>query len=513
VSGERAIALVGFMAAGKTRAARAIAGELGEPFVDTDRMIADRLGEPIADFFHREGEARFREIEEATVLEALGQGGVVALGGGAVGSERVREALATTVPVWCRVREEVAWKRAEGSGRPLASDRERFSALFAERAPIYERLARLVLPGDGDQTPSQAAGWIARLRGNDALRIAWARTASAEYPVVVGAGAGAMIGDAGAPRVGRRLFAVVDPRALEGTAELPPGCAERIEVPGGESSKTLAEAGRVLGELARAGARRDDAVVAVGGGVVGDLAGFCAAVYQRGIPVIQVPTTLVGQVDAAIGGKTAVDLPEAKNYVGAYHQPAAVLSDPATLASLPPEEIAAGFAEVVKTALIAGGDLWERVRRLSGPRPDQLETVIFDCALTKLDVVAADERDSGRRAVLNLGHTVGHAIETATGYRRYRHGEAVALGLLAALRLSGTDELRAEVAELLSGAGLPTELDRAIDPGEVAAATARDKKATAAGLGFVLVRGPGEVEHGVAVAPADLLAAVEDLRR
>jgi shikimate kinase/3-dehydroquinate synthase len=511
VSGARPIAVVGFMAAGKTRAARAIAAELDEPVLDTDLIIAERIGEPIADFFAREGEGRFREIEEATVLEALGRGGVVALGGGAVGSERVREALGSAVTVWCRVREEVAWTRAKESGRPLATDREEFAALFAERAPVYERLARVILPRGGDRTPSRAARWIAGLRTNDALRIAWAATGSGEYPVVVGAGAGKLIGEAGAPRVGRRLVAIFDPEAVEGGAELPPGCSARIEVRGGEASKTLAEAARVLGELARAGVRRDDAVIALGGGVVGDLAGFCAAVYQRGVPIVQIPTTLVAQVDSAIGGKTGVDLPEAKNYVGAYHQPAAVLSDPAALSSLPPEELAAGFAEVVKTALIAGGELWERVRRLSGPGADHLEDVIFDCARTKIEIVAADERDAGRRAVLNLGHTIGHAIETATGYERYRHGEAVALGLLAALRLSGADELRAEVEALLSGAGLPTELDPAIDTAEIVAATSRDKKATAAGLGFVLVRAPGEVEHGFAVAPADLEAAVEDL--
>lgn len=499
------------MAAGKTRAARAIAAELGEPVLDTDLMIADRLGEPIPDFFRREGEARFREVEEAAVLEALGRGGVVALGGGAVGSERIREALGSAVPVWCRVREDVAWARAKDSDRPLATDRGQFAALFAEREPIYERLARVVLPRGGDQTPSRAASWIAPLRTNDDLRIAWAATGSGEYPVVVGTRAGALIGGPGAPRVGRRLFAVVDPRALGGAAELPPGCTGRIEVPGGETSKTLAEADRVLGELAGSGVRRDDAVVALGGGVIGDLAGFCAAVYQRGIPIVQIPTTLVAQVDSAIGGKTGVDLPEGKNYVGAYHQPAAVLSDPAALASLPPEELAAGFAEVVKTALIAGGDLWERVRSLPPAGTDQLDSVIFDCARTKIEIVAADERDGGRRAVLNLGHTVGHAIETVTAYGRYRHGEAVALGLLAALRLSGANELRAEVAALLSAAGLPTELDPSVDAAEVAAATAGDKKATAAGLGFVLVRAPGEVEHGVAVAPADLLAAVEDL--
>jgi shikimate kinase/3-dehydroquinate synthase len=309
------------------------------------------------------------------------------------------------------------------------------------------------------------------------------------------------------------MFAIADPKAIGGAAELPPGCERTLEAAGGEQEKTLSVAERVLAELAEAGVRRDDAIVAVGGGVVGDLAGFCAAVYQRGVPVVQVPTTLVAQVDSAIGGKTGVDLPMAKNYVGAFHQPSAVLSDPAALASLPAAELAAGWAEVVKTALIAGGSLWERVREMSGPGGDALEPVIFDCALTKLSVVAEDERDSGRRAVLNLGHTVGHAIETVTGYSRYRHGETVGLGLLAALRLSGQDGLREEVANLLDAGGLPTSLDPGISVDAVISATGRDKKRTSAGLGFVLVNGPGDVEHGIATDPGEVRAAVEELRR
>jgi shikimate kinase / 3-dehydroquinate synthase len=246
--------------------------------------------------------------------------------------------------------------------------------------------------------------------------------------------------------------------------------------------------------------------VAVGGGVVGDLAGFCAAVYQRGMRHVQVPTTLVAQVDSAYGGKTGVDLPEGKNYAGAYHQPSAVLCDPAALATLPHEELAAGYVEVVKTALIAGGPLWARVRQ--GGEPD-LETVI-GCARTKLAVVAEDERDGGRRQVLNLGHTVGHAIEAATGYTRYRHGEAVGIGLLAALRLSGRDALRAEVADLLRARGLPHEFEGAsVD--EVLALVQRDKKRAGGRVPFVLVEAPGEVTPGHEVAAADLRATVEEV--
>ena len=284
----------------------------------------------------------------------------------------------------------------------------------------------------------------------------------------------------------------------------------RVTIMPGEQSKTIAHAEIVWTELARAGMTRADVVVALGGGVVGDLAGFCAATYQRGVRVVQVPTTLVAQVDSAYGGKTGVDLPEAKNYVGAYHQPQAVIADTDALATLPPEELAAGYAEVVKTALIAGGGLWELVRGGAGEGPDWPE-VVTACAHTKLRIVARDERDGGARQTLNLGHTVGHAIETVTGYATYRHGEAVALGLLAALRLSGSDDLRAEVAELLHARGLPTVLHD-VDPDAVVMATARDKKRMGEGpVPFVLLPEPGDPRPGSPVAPRELIAAVREL--
>jgi shikimate kinase/3-dehydroquinate synthase len=286
----------------------------------------------------------------------------------------------------------------------------------------------------------------------------------------------------------------------------PAGAETVIPIEPGEAHKTLATAEHLWTTLTRTGATRSDHVVGVGGGVVGDLAGFVAATYQRGVPVVHVPTTIVAQVDSAYGGKTGVDLPEAKNYVGAYHQPAGVLVDPGVLATLPPAERAAGYAEVVKTALIAGGPLWERVA--AGAPVD--EGIVLACARTKLRVVAADERDAGVRQVLNLGHTVGHAIETVTGYGRYRHGEAVGLGLLAALRLSGQPALRAQVEELLAGAGLPTRLAGA-DPEAVVAATTRDKKRLGAEVPFVLVQAIGDVRHGEPVPVADLRAAVREL--
>ena len=291
---------------------------------------------------------------------------------------------------------------------------------------------------------------------------------------------------------------------VRASVPLPEG-EEPIVVDAGEEHKTLAGAEEVLRSLARAGAERGDLVVAVGGGVVGDVAGFCAAVYQRGIRHVQVPTSLVAQVDSAYGGKTGVDLPEGKNYAGAYHQPSAVLCDPALLGSLPPAELAAGYAEVVKTALIAGGPLWARVRR----GEDVDAGVILGCLRTKLAVVAADERDEGRRQVLNLGHTVAHAIEAATGYRRYRHGEAVAIGLLAALRLSGREALRAEVSALFEARGLPLTFSGAsVD--EVVELTERDKKREGGRVPFVLVEAPGEVSPGHVVDGTTLRRVLEE---
>ncbi|MFL5871824.1 MAG: 3-dehydroquinate synthase, partial [Solirubrobacterales bacterium] len=215
--------------------------------------------------------------------------------------------------------------------------------------------------------------------------------------------------------------------------------------------------------------------------------------------------------DSAYGGKTGVDLPQAKNYAGAYHQPGAVLTDPSTLETLPAPELAAGWPEVIKTALIAGGALWERVRAIESIEPSVLDDVIFAWARTTGAIVAADERDDGARQALNLGHTVGHAIEAATGYARYRHGEAVGLGLLAALRLSGADELRDEVQALLGRHDLPTALAPDVDVGEVIVAIGRDKKATSEGLGFVLCEAPGRIEIGERVGEGRVRAAVQEL--
>ena len=502
-----ALVLVGFMGAGKSSSARIAAAELGVKALDSDRELETELGEPIESFFDREGEAAFREREEQVVLRLLEQGdaGVIALGGGALGSERVRDALGAHTVVHMDVTPEDAWQRASNKGRPLARDKRRFEELHAERLAVYESVAHALLPVAGREVmrrafPALEALRDARAGGLEDIRLVWAEAASGAYPVFFGRGlvASGFV----YPADGRR-FAVTDDQVIERhriEAE------QTVTIPAGERHKTLSTVENVLGELTRAGMERGDLVVAVVGGVVGDLAGFCAATYQRGARYVQVPTTLVAQVDSAYGGKTGVDLPEGKNYAGAYHQPSAVICDPATLETLPPEELAAGYAEVVKTALIAGGSLWARVRR-GGDVDDE---TILGCLRTKLAVVAEDERDGGRRQVLNLGHTVAHAIESATGYVRYRHGEAVGIGMLAALRLSGNDALRDEVSRLLEARGLPLTFDGAtVD--EVVALTERDKKRQGGQVPFVLVKAPGDVTSGHRVSADDLHAAVDEI--
>jgi shikimate kinase/3-dehydroquinate synthase len=505
-----AIVFIGFMGAGKTTSANA-ARAAGLEAIEADELLEGELGMPIAGFFGRRGEEEFRSLESAGVSQLLddADGGLISLGGGAVCSERVRAALGRHVVVWLQVSAEEAWRRVEGSNRPLAQDRARFDALHTEREPIYAELADAILPSGDEGMVGRALPALLGLRELPrGTRLAWASSESGEYPVYVGKG---LLAADWWPLEGRR-FCVTDTTVSGLYAEAVKPLAGLVSVEPGERAKTLAEAERVLRELAQLGMSRADHLVALGGGVVGDLAGFCAATYQRGVEVVQVPSTLVAQVDSAYGGKTGVDLPEAKNYVGAYHLPSAVIADTGTLATLPAEELAAGFAEVVKTALIAGGWLWERVRALEKIDSGGIDDVIFACARTKLEIVAADERDSGRRAALNLGHTVGHAIEAASGYQRYRHGEAVGLGLLAALRLSGADELRDEVRDLLDRHDLPTRLDPGIDVDAVLAAAALDKKRAGDGVGFVLLERAGEPAIGQRVDSDGVRAAVEELR-
>jgi len=502
------VVFIGFMGAGKSTGLAA-AREAGLATTEIDELMEAELGMPIAAAFERHGEEGFR-AREAEVVGALleqADGGAIALGGGSVLSERVREALGRHIVVWLQIDAEEAWRRIAGSDRPLASSAEDVSELLGVRLPLYEELADAILPPADRGLVGRALPAIQALADLPAgTKLLWATSASGEYPVFVGRG---LLDADWWPLDGRR-FCVTDTAVGALYADRLEPLAERVEVKPGEAAKTMEEAEKVLTELAKAGMTREDHVAALGGGVVGDLAGFCAHVYQRGVPVVQVPTSLVAQVDSAYGGKTGVDMPHGKNYTGAYHLPAAVIADPATLASLSREELTSGFVEVLKTGLLAGGELWERVRSIESLDPDDLDDIVFACARYKCEVVAADERDSGMREVLNLGHTVGHAIEAASGYAGYRHGEAVGLGLLAALRLSEASELRDEVEAILVRHGLPIELE-STDTAVLLDLLQHDKKRTAAGVGFVLLSQPGEPRPGQILDPDMVRAAVVEL--
>ncbi len=505
-----AIVFIGFMGAGKSTALAA-ARKAGLETTEIDELMEAALGKPIRQAFEEDGEEAFRAREAEVVGELLTQadGGAIALGGGSILSERVREALGRHTVVLLEVSAEQAWRRIEGTDRPLATSQADVEALLAERQPLYEELADAVVQMAGRDVVERALPAIQALAEMPVgTRLLWASSASGDYPVFVGKGA---LESAWWPLPGRQFLIadtstvnLLEPARLSSFV----GIVATIY---GEQTKNLGQVQLTLERMAEDGMTREDHVVAFGGGIVGDVAGFCAHIYQRGVPVVHLPTTLVAQVDSAYGGKTGVDLAQGKNYAGAYHLPAAVIADTRMLETLPREELAAGFVEVLKTGLLAGGDLWERVRSISVLDPGALDDVVFACARYKCAIVAADERDSGLRNVLNLGHTVGHAIEAASNYSRYRHGEAISLGLLAALRLSGASQLRDEVEEILARHELPVRLDPQIGTEPILAALQRDKKRTAAGVGFILLSEPGQPRTGQLVEEAKVRAAVEEL--
>jgi 3-dehydroquinate synthase len=294
----------------------------------------------------------------------------------------------------------------------------------------------------------------------------------------------------------------------------------QVILPAGEREKNLARAEELYGVLYDRGLRRSDTLVALGGGVIGDLTGFVAATYQRGVGFVQVPTTLLAQVDASVGGKVAVDFRAGKNYVGTFYQPRLVLADLLTLETLPARELRSGAAEVAKHGLLAGSAVLRRVQLLArSPLAAAAVTqeLVAGSIQYKAGVVERDEQESGLRAVLNFGHTIGHAIEAATGFTRFTHGEAVGLGLHAALRLSHelaglpqTDERTAH--ELLDGLGLPTRLT-GVHAHDVCDLIGRDKKARQDGVQYVLLRRPGFPVIGARVPPELELEVVEWLRK
>lgn len=293
---------------------------------------------------------------------------------------------------------------------------------------------------------------------------------------------------------------------------------ESLILPDGEQYKTLQSFSRIIDELISQRFHRDSAVVALGGGVIGDVAGFAAACYQRGIAFVQVPTTLLAQVDSSVGGKTAVNHPSAKNMIGAFHQPAAVLTDTDTLTTLPPRELSAGLAEVIKYGLIEDAAFFDwleqHIDSLLALDADALRIAIGRCCEIKADVVAEDELERGRRALLNLGHTFGHALEALGGYGRWLHGEAVALGIQMAAETSRQLKLidaatSERIEALLRRANLPTNA-AGFSAAEILNGMRLDKKADKSGMKLILLKRIGEAFVTQAPADAIIASAIEE---
>ena len=376
-------------------------------------------------------------------------------------------------------------------------------------------------PGRGgpEAAPVPAAGVAA-------ARAIEVRTAAGAYPVWLGPGLLDHLDELLPELPGAEAAAVVFSAPVRGFAERAAAALARrglvphlLGVPAGEAAKRLAVVETLYERLAAVPTHRADPVVAVGGGATTDAAGFAAATWLRGVPLVNVPTTVLGMVDAALGGKTGVDLAAGKNLVGAFHQPAVVVADTGTLAGLDRAEVRSGLAEVVKAGLVGDPALAAACLAAAGPAgagdPEALAPLLEAAVRVKARVVAADEREGGLRAVLNYGHTLGHALERMAGFQGLRHGEAVALGMVFAARVAEATGLAEEglVAghvRVLGALGLPTTL-RALDPEAVLAAMATDKKHLG-GLRLVLLRRPGQPElvpapdHGVLAAAVRALA-------
>ena len=549
------IILTGFSGTGKTEVARLIAERLGWRAVDSDDTIVEAAGKPIPAIFRDDGETHFRTLEHTALGELCSQTKIViAAGGGAVLSAENRQLMADGSLIVClEARPETILARlrpqldSDPVARPLLATADplgRIRELKSFRQPYYA-LADHTVHTDGLTMEQVAAevvhawrqlsatvleheGRVAALAAAPSAREADApycqpagaacvvRTSSATYPVFVSWGALAdlrqRMADVG---LAGRAYLISDSMvharwgaaAKEALREGGLRVAWHV-VPAGETSKSLETAASIYDWLVSERAERGEAIVALGGGMVCDLAGFVAATFVRGLPLVHVPTSLLAMVDAAIGGKVAVNQKEAKNLIGAFYQPRLVLADVSTLQSLPPRELTAGWAEVIKHALIMDEELLrlleEKADAILSLEPAVTTEVISRSIALKAAVVSEDEREeTGRRTILNYGHTIGHGLEAAAEYTDMLHGEAVAVGMAGAARIARRlGLLPPEVAErqdaLIARFGLPLRAS-GVDPAKVLAATALDKKVKGGAIGWVLLEGIGRpvIRHDV----------------
>ncbi len=467
------VILTGFMATGKTTIGRTLASRLGWRFLDTDEEIERRAGASVSEIFARHGEGHFRDLERQLCRELVSQrGAVVATGGGMPLDPENRKLLNSAGIVVCLrcSADEILTRVCRNDKRPMieGEDRvQRVKALLREREAAYASFAYHV--DTTDSVVERAVNHLHQIVSNGkdpSIFIAVNLPGGGGYTIGIGPGIldqlGEQLGERGlTSRIAvvtdlnvAKLYAHQVVTALENAGFKPIVC----KVPPGEASKNLEQLSLLYNSFLEGGLDRRSGVIALGGGVIGDLAGYAAATYMRGVALVQCPTTLLAMVDSSVGGKTGVDLPQGKNLVGAFKQPVLVAADTQTLASLPEREIRMGMAELIKHAVIDDPELFEALE--SADRPSSLSpALVARSANVKVRVVEADPFESGLREVLNLGHTVGHALEKCSGYA-LGHGEAVAIGLVAAARISekmgmcSSDEPD-RLESLLSRTGLP----------------------------------------------------------
>ncbi len=530
---ENIIVITGFSGTGKSRVGRAVAELLGWEFVDTDEEVVRRAGKPIARIFEEEGEESFRVLERQAVKEACaGHRTVVASGGGAIVDTDSRAIMEANGYLVClEARPETIYARLYDQRdvdedpvvRPLlegADSMERIRLLKDHREAAYAT-ARWTVHTDSlsvEEVAQEVARAWRRMSGKESSTeqlfvgtpelAATVEASSGSCPLLVGWGLiprlGELLRQAGVhgpfyvitdDRVGGRYMRAVQ-RSLQ-AAEFE---AHSFTFPNGEKSKSLEMATRLYGWLAHRHAQRGHTLVALGGGVVGDLTGFVAATYNRGMGFVQVPTSVAAMVDASIGGKTAVDLPEAKNLVGAFYQPRLVVADVAALRTLPQRETMEGWAEAIKHGLIMDAGLFrvfeEQADQLLALEPELTTEVIRRSMAIKARVVSEDERETtGYRTLLNYGHTIGHGLEAATEYGQFLHGEGVSIGMMGAARIGERMGITPhEVVErqeaILRRFNLPVACP-GVDLERVEAAMALDKKAEGASMRWVLLEGMG----------------------
>lgn len=512
---KHSIGLIGLSGSGKTTVAQAVATALGWRVIDTDHEIEQQTGHAIGHLFREWGEAAFRAKEREVLQHAVAERDVViATGGGMVEDAHNRDLLRqASFTVWLHAPVDTLLERLRGADdRPLLAGAPdaRLNHLAQRRAPFYTQLADWIVSTHllAPQAVAQdvVRGYRLAQQQDDTLRVT---TPGGSYPIYVGAGMldqlPQRLDEVG---VGERLWLISDTDVL-------PLHGARVEqivrdagrtigsfaIPAGEAHKTLATAAQVHDWLLGNGVERGDTVVALGGGVVGDLAGFAAATVLRGIAFVQVPTTVLAMVDSAIGGKTGVDHARGKNLIGAFWQPRLVLSDTTLLHTLPDQERAAGWAEAIKHAVIGDRALFDDLEKHAPALLANEEPITGDllrrAAAFKARIVSGDEREAGERIVLNYGHTIGHAVEAESNYT-IRHGEAVAIGMMAAGGLACAFGLFPQAdlnrqRDLLASFGLPTRLPAAMDVDRVIARTSSDKKMRAKKVRWVLPRAIGDV--------------------